>query len=332
MRNGLKRHWRTLFGVVISLLFLYLAVRKVDFQAVGGAFREANYLYTIPNVVAILFCMWLRALRWRYLLKPVKSLTAGRLFSPVMIGFMANNLLPMRLGEFVRAYSLGEKEKISKSASFATIVVERVFDTFILLLMFAIVIAFSPFPDWAKKIGYSAFVINIAILLFFFFLKSKTEPTLRVLQRLLEIFPRKLAQFVYNTTCRFTEGLAVLSDLKSLFYIGAFSGLIWIIAALSNYFIFLSFDLRPPLYASFFLLVVVAFAIMLPASPGFIGTFHFGCTVALSYFKIDPNISFPFSVVLWSCQYFPVTLLGLYYLRKEHLSLKKVRTDDVHSS
>ena len=206
-------------------------MRKVDFHAVGEAFREANYLYAIPNVVAILFCMWLRAVRWRYLLKPVKSLTAGRLFSPVMIGFMANNLLPMRLGEFVRAYSLGEKEKISKSASFATIVVERVFDTFILLLMFAIVMAFSPFPDWANKIGYSAFVINIAILLFFFFLKSKTEPTLRVLQRLLEIFPQKLAEFVYNTTCRFTEGLAVLSDLKSLFYIAALSGLIWVITA-----------------------------------------------------------------------------------------------------
>jgi len=317
---------------VISLFFLYLAVRKVDFQAVGEAFRQANYLYTIPNAVVILLCMWLRALRWRYLLKPVKSLTAGRLFSPVMIGFMANNLLPMRLGEFVRAYSLGEKEKISKSASFATIVVERVFDTFILLLMFAIVIAFSPFPDWAKKIGYFTFAVNIAILLSFFFLKQKTEPTLRVLERLLGVFPKKLADFAYKTTCRFTEGLAVLSDLKSLFYIAALSGLIWVITALSNYFIFLSFDLRPPLYGCFFLLVVVAFAIMLPASPGFIGTFHFGCTVALSYFKIGPNISFPFSVVLWSCQYFPVTLLGLYYLRKEHLSLKKVRTEEVHSS
>jgi uncharacterized protein (TIRG00374 family) len=329
LRNSLKRQWKTLFGAVISLLFLYLAARKIDVRAVGEAFREANYLYTIPNAVAILLCMWLRALRWRYLLRPVRSLTAGRLFSPVMIGFMANNLLPMRLGEFVRAYSLGEKEKISKSASFATIVVERVFDTFILLLMFAIVIAFSPFPDWANKIGYSTFAVNIAILLFFFFLKKKTGPTLRVLERLFKIFPRKLAEFLYNTTCRFTEGLAVLSDLRSLFYIAAFSGLIWVITALSNYFIFLSFDLRPPLYACFFLLVVVAFAIMLPASPGFIGTFHFGCTVALSYFRINPNISFPFSVVLWSCQYFPVTLLGLYYLRKEHLSLKKARAEGV---
>lgn len=331
MRGVLKRHWRTLLGLLVSLLFLYLAVRKVDFDAVGEAFLEANYLYTIPNAAAILFCMWLRAVRWRYLLEPVKSLTSKRLFSPVMIGFMANNVLPMRLGEFVRAYSLGVKEGISKSASFATIVVERVFDTFILLLMFAVVIAFSPFPEWARKIGYVTFLVNVALLFFFVFLKWKTDPTLRLLKRALGVLPGKLADFIYSTAQRFTAGLEVLSDLRSLCYIALYSAVIWIITALSNYFIFLSFGLRPPPYACFFLLVVVAFAIMLPASPGFIGTFHFGCTVALSYFGIGPNVSFPFSVVLWSCQYFPVTLLGLYYLRREHLSLKQVKTAEAEN-
>lgn len=329
MRNGLKRHWKTFFGVVISLLFLYLAVRKVDFQAVGEAFREANYLYTIPNVVAILFCMWLRAVRWRYLLKPVKSISAGRLFSPVMIGFMANNILPMRLGEFVRAYSLGEKERISKSASFATIVVERVFDTFILLLMFAVVVSSS---SLGMKFPILVLGMTVAVLLFVFFLKHKTDETLRAIERISRIFPTRVASFICNTTVRFTEGLAVLSDFGNLLRVALLSALLWVITALSNYSIFLSFDLHPPLYACFFLLVVVAFVIMLPASPGFIGTFHYGCILALSYFEIDPNISFPFSVVLWSCQYFPVTLLGLYYLRKEHLSLREARAEGVQSS
>lgn len=329
MKKGPKRYWRTLFGVAVSIFFLYLAVRKVDFQAVGEAFREANYLYAIPNVVVILFVMWLRALRWRYLLQPVKPLSAGRLFSPVMIGFMANNVLPMRLGEFVRAYSLGEKEKISKSASFATIVVERVFDTLILLLMFAVVVSFS---SLGMKFPILVLGMTIAVLLFVFFLKYKTDRTLRAIERTSRIFPTKVASFICNTTVRFTEGLAVLSDFRSLVRVALLSALIWVITALSNYFIFLSFDLHPPLYACFFLLVVVAFVIILPASPGFIGTFHYGCILALSYFEIDPNISFPFSVVLWSCQYFPVTLLGLYFLRREHLSLKKVRTEGVHGS
>ena len=124
-----------IIGLLVSLVFLYLAFRKVDFSELWSALKGANYWYILPNIVLVILSMWMRAYRWKFMIHPIKKVGLGRLFSTVMIGFMANNVLPARLGEFVRAYSLGAKENISKSATFATIVIERIFDGFAILFI-----------------------------------------------------------------------------------------------------------------------------------------------------------------------------------------------------
>jgi uncharacterized protein (TIRG00374 family) len=318
-------------GMLVSLIFLYLAFRKVDYAELWQALKGANYWFIIPNVVLGIFTMWMRAVRWKYMVHPIKKVGLGRLFSSVMIGFMANNVLPARLGEFVRAYSLGTKENISKSASFATIVVERLFDGFSILFILWATLLLFPFPDWVKKGSNLFLVTNVGMLALLIFLEVKTDSTVKFFQYILRFLPQKLRTRAEEILLKFISGLKVFRDPSSLIWILSWSILIWVVTGISNYFIFLAFDLHPPIQASFILLVIVCLGVMLPSSPGFVGTFQFFSIVALARFGYGKNIALPFSIVLHACQYFPVTLLGLYYLKKEHLSLKTLEKESLES-
>ena len=318
---------RFVIGIVISIFFLWLAFRKVDYQELANALKNANYFWIFPNMILMVASMWLRAYRWKFMVDPIKKLGMHRLFSSTMIGFMSNNVLPVRLGEIVRAYSLGTKEGISKTASFATIVVERVFDGFSLLMILWITLTISPFPDWVKTAGNLTLVINLAVLLVLILLEVKTEPTLRFLNKLFGFLPRKISDKLTEILFKFTTGLKVFRDLPSMIWILIFSIFIWGVVGISNYFIFLAFDLHPPVQASFILLVMVSLAVSIPSSPGYVGTFHFFCIAALGLYGYSKNIALPFSVVLHAGQYIPITLIGLIYLKTEHLSLKAIKKE-----
>jgi len=112
-----------------------------------------------------------------------------------------------------------------------------------------------------------------------------------------------------------------------MIWILIFSVFVWGVVGISNYFIFLAFDLHPPVQASFILLVMVSLAVSIPSSPGYVGTFHFFCIAALGLFGYGKNIALPFSVVLHASQYIPITLIGLIYLKTEHLSLKMIKKE-----
>ena len=304
-------------------------MRTVDFSEVKAAFAAANYLWSIPTAMAVVITMWLRALRWRNLLGPMKRIGNYSSFSSVMVGFMANNVLPIRLGEIVRALSISRKEGISRSGAFATIVVERVFDSFAILFMLGTCLVIMPFPAIVRRAGYLTFFMNLVALIVLFAFSKWPDRTARIASVIANILPSKIGAFLLRLTNRFVEGLGIFHDRLGMLRVAIFTAIIWVITAISNYCIFIAFGIYPPLIASFVLLIVVAFAVMLPSSPGFIGTFQYGCVLALSLFHISKNNSFPISIVLWSSQYFPVTILGLYYLRRESFSLTDVGAEKI---
>src|SRR5207302_1987252 len=101
----------------------------------------------------------LRAYRWSKLMEPVKPASTGELLRPMIIGFFANNVLPFRMGELVRAHMAGKKLNISRTASLGTIVLERICDTLSFLSIFLAVAFFFPFPG---AIRHAAFVLGAA--------------------------------------------------------------------------------------------------------------------------------------------------------------------------
>jgi uncharacterized protein (TIRG00374 family) len=272
----------------------------------------------------------MRAYRWKFMVNPLKRVGMGSLFSSVMIGFMANNVLPARLGEFVRAYSLGTKEKISRSAVFATIMIERVFDGFsLLLILWVSLLMYPQLPSWVRDAGDLFLLLNILTLGFLVLIEVRRDWAMKIFNLLFRILPAGLSSRAQEIVEKFIGGLKVFRNVPSLLWILAWSIFLWVVVGISNYFIFLAFDQHPAVSASFILLGIVSLAVMLPSSPGFIGTFHAACVASFMVLNLNQDVSRPFSIILHASQYIPVTLLGLYYLKREHLSLKTIESDSV---
>ena len=323
-------NWKTLTGIVISAVFLFFAFRKVDIHEINLAFRSVEYIYLIPIVFLLLSSFWLRAVRWKYLLQPVKTIKISSLFSAAMIGFMANNLLPARLGEFVRAYAIGEKEKISKSSSLATIVVERILDGFTLLLFLAFIFVFwsFSFPGWLRSTSYLALVFYVFAVLFLILLKVRTKVMLSISEYIIRPLPGRVRRPFIKIMDSFVGGLNILHSVKDIILSIILSVIIWLHSVAVIYILLISFGINISVFASFLLLVALGIGVMVPSAPGFVGTIQIVCVAVLSLFTVSKSEALSFSIIYHAVTFIPVTAIGLIYLFKEEISFaefKKMR-------
>jgi len=323
-----KKLWSFILGLVISALFLVLIFKNVDIGELADALGEANYLWLLPNIFFVVFAMFQRAERWKYMVAPIARTRYGKLLSATCIGFMANNVLPFRLGEFVRAYALSRNDpRITKSASLATIFIERmVFDLLALLLILAVILVLTPIVvDDRFKLG-AVFSLGVAIigLLFAAIVVLKPEGSGRLLSRYLFFLPESVKEIVNRTVIKFSKGLLFLKSTRQTFWVSAHTLFLWMFMGISNIFVFYAFGLDLPVYASYVLLVVVSISILIPSSPGFIGVYHGGVVWTLHFFKVGQAEAISCAIVLHAAQFIPITLMGFYYLYKEGLSLKQL--------
>ena len=150
------KKWQFWLGMLISVLFIWLALRGLRLEEFWDALRLANYWWLLPGVTVYFVGVWVRAWRWHYLLGPIKKVPTRKMFPITTIGYMGNNIYPARAGEVLRAVILKRKESIPISASIATIIVERIFDGVVMLAF-----VFVNLPELAKLTGTSGFVGNI---------------------------------------------------------------------------------------------------------------------------------------------------------------------------
>lgn len=318
-----------LFGLIVSGLLIWMLFRNVDVDELVAALKEADYVWLVPNVLLIILTMYQRAYRWRFMIAPIKQVAFPSLIAATCVGFMANNVLPLRLGEFVRAYSLSSQDKgVTKSASLATIFVERmVFDLVALLVIFGTIVTFSDsLTNHINEDMIQATKLAIAIaligLLSMILLASKANQISDLLSRYLFFLPDKANDFIKNVVIKFAEGLRFLKDYKAVIWVSFQTLIIWILMGVSNYFVFQAFGFDIPLEASFVLLVVVSVLILAPSTPGYLGVYHYGVVLSLRVYGITDERALSCALVLHAAQYIVVTLMGFYFLKKEHLTLK----------
>ena len=159
------RSYRFWIGIIVSLLFFGILVYRIDLGDIADNLRVANYFYIVPAIILYFISVWFRTLRWQLLLAPMKNVPVRRLYPVVIVGYMANNLLPVRLGELVRSYYLGHREGVSKSAGLATILVERVFDGLTLLFFLFLSSLALPFRSIVQALADDAGVPALTLIL-----------------------------------------------------------------------------------------------------------------------------------------------------------------------
>ena len=140
------KKWQFWLGVLISVLFIGLALRGLRLDEFWSTVQSANYWWLLPGIAVYFVAVWVRAWRWHYLLGPVKKIPTKTMFPITTIGYMGNNIYPARAGEVLRAVILKRREGVSISASLATIIVERIFDGVVMLAEIELDAARSPGP------------------------------------------------------------------------------------------------------------------------------------------------------------------------------------------
>jgi glycosyltransferase 2 family protein len=325
---------RTFIRYSISFLlafgFLFLAFRGVKFSELWESLKGANYWWIALLIPLNVLMNWVRAERWSHLLAPIKSPVSKRnLFSGVMIGYAVNNVLP-RVGEFVRPYIVGNREGISKTAVFGTVVVERILDFMSFYFIVCVVLfmyphSLDPFVDQPDAIRPLFLLGSIATLLVFVILFFKAETLFRFLAKALRFLPDRQKEKAEKILDKFYTGFAV-AKIRDKFSVILFqSFLIWGLNALIMFIPFFAFS---PLVqsgmdigSSVVLLVISSIAWILPA-PGAMGTYHSFLKVAMvRLYGIDETTALSYAIITHEVGYLVVMVIGAYYYFRDHLQI-----------
>ena len=314
---------RQLLGISISIIFVYFAFRDIDFEEFFSAIKEGEYIWILPAFAAMVASFWLRGYRWKYILDPVKKVSITAAFSATMIGYMANNVLPFRIGDIVRLIAIWKDSGVSKAAALGSVLIERIFDLFMILAIFGLaLISYPNLPEWAVGTGYFAFGLFIVLIAFSIYSRNNIESLVRLNNFIAGKISGSAAAKSEAVIRSFSDGLKVIHDVRRLVWLVFLSIILWVINVLWVWFAIEIFDFNLPFRAALLILVFILFAVSIPSAPGYVGTFHGFVIAGFVFMDIDVDSARASAVVMHASNFIPVTLLGLYYLLKSSITLK----------
>lgn len=317
-------------GIVITIVFLVLAFRQVNFAELFNALSTANYLLILPALVLWLFGYMARTVRWRAILADARAGSMVDLFGVLMVGFATNNLLPARLGEFARAYLLRRRTGLRKSFVLASIFLERVFDG---LALVAIILLLSTstlvsLPDWGQQVEWVATALFVGVAACIAILLYRHEFAGRVVAFVAQPLPTRISTFAVGAFGSFVNGLSPMRRPSVVLSTSLLSIVVWAIewAAYVSVASAFNLGLTPVELATAcaFMLVVVNLGIMLPAAPGYVGTFQFFAVSALAVWGVPHEPALAVAIVAHLTQYVLVTSIGLVFFGREHVTLSSM--------
>ncbi|MBN1628059.1 MAG: flippase-like domain-containing protein [Deltaproteobacteria bacterium] len=311
-------NWKLWLGLLISAISIYLAFRKIELVTLWKVISGCSIYYLLLAALINLFQLFIRAWRWKILLKPIKNTGFSNRLLSVLIGFAANCVLPARLGEFVRADQLGERENISKSSTFATIVVERLIDGFTLLLILFIGLMSVTFPEdmgsvstGLKSAGITLFISYLLVIIFLVGFRLRPDRYLAIISKALFFLPVKLRLKSIDMVRNFGQGLTPIKGLSGWGLVIFYSLLLWASSLFQVLFIGHSIGLTLPFNGLFIILSMAVFGVMIPSAPGYIGTFHLAVQYGFILFGVSGEEGLSAAILYHASFFFPTILFGL---------------------
>lgn len=326
----MKRPLQLAAGIAVSAVCVWWSMRGVSVAEVARELRGASLPGFVAVMAVTLLGFLIRSVRWRYFVNVGRPLALRSLFSATMIGFMANNLLPFRLGEFVRPWVLARREGLSKTTLLATVVVERAVDMLTLLGILALATLVHPVSgdtDAGRLLQAGAqvlIVLCVLLTVFVIAIERSRGFAQAVVRTLTSPLPAGGRARVAEMLDQFIEGLGLFRDFGRLAVVFVLSFAMFLCFALALALSLWSLGISLPWYAGLVLLVVTAIGIMVPAAPGYIGTLNIACTAGLALFGVGKTLSVPFSWFYFFSQWIPITAVGLVLLNFEGLSLRSI--------
>jgi uncharacterized protein (TIRG00374 family) len=309
--------WKLWAGLIISLLFLYLAFRKVDLPRLWAVI-DSVLLWPLCIVIAIAFLQYIiRSLRWVVLLEPIKKVSFDNCLLCVLVGFAANCIFPARLGEFIRAACLGAREELKGGIVFGSIVVERFFDGLTLLLVLVIgLMGAASLPLW-EGLGEGLRTAGLLVLLTYLCLaaclvglKLKADSFSHLLNRLLFFIPASIRTKIIDTMLHFSLGLVLIKSPKKWILAVFYSFLLWFTHLFQIQLIESAINVSLPFLSTFIILAMASFGAMIPSGPGFIGTFHLAVQYGFMVCGISSEEALSAAILWHASSVLPTILFG----------------------
>jgi uncharacterized protein (TIRG00374 family) len=319
--------FKNLIGIALSIGLIVWLLWGVDWREAGAALKQVELSYLAVMSAVFIVQIYVRALRWRFLLPAqYQSGSTRDLFDSIMVGQLANFVLPFRAGEFARPAMLAKVSQVDFGTGFGSVVLERLFDLLAVLLTFAVVV--RGIPDLPSWVGLGAeSLLYVALTIAAFFVGAVLFPRLgsQIVSRTLTIFPARFSASIKGFSDGVFRTASVLKSSGQVFAVVFFTALVWFGNYLFFYFTFPALGWEPSFFEAVALTVIVALSVAAPSAPGFIGVYQTACVAGFVLFGRTPANGLAFSVVNHLLQYLLIVIIGVSVLYRRGLKLSNLK-------
>jgi len=320
-----KKTIRIVAGLLISLVFLWLAFRKSDLSQVWGILKTMRIDLIIVVFVISVLSLMLRSLRWKTLGKEYHNVSWKNCFEATSIGLMLNNFVPFRGGDLFQGYFLAKKSGLPKSYTMATVFLERIIDFFPPLIMIVAGSFFVVLPEQIKlsRIFLLLFILFALIYLFI----SQRKRFINIIQNFMH---HKHSERIDRFLDNLAKAILFIKDRQVITQSVPLTLLNWfVLTSVTTFLTLKAVGIQLNFLAVFLVLGISIMSVAIPSSPGFVGTWEFFTMLALSIFKIDRDRALSYAVISHFMALLPATIFGLYYfylemfVRKEKIDISE---------
>lgn len=277
-------------GIVLGCVALFFAVKNIHGEEFVASLRQMNHFWIVPIIMANFLVILVKSYRWQIFVRPVKHVGIFYVFKIMLIGFMANNVLPARLGEPLRMQLMGKGKDLSRVTTSATMIADRIVEGVSFLFIAAILIIFSDVPTWMMR----GILITLIII--------------GGLYAAMAIYSHRDLKNPW--LIKFQDGMHALLNVKILSIGFATSMVSWVLQLAMIYMTQQAFGVETPIWGILLVLVTVNLAVAIPAAPAHVGTFEYACVLAYTYLGVSDSLGFLIGITYHLLQAMPVTLAG----------------------
>lgn len=328
----MNKKYKVLLGFLISAFFLYITFRNMDFQEIRQAMREANYWWLIPSQIALWVSLFFRAYRFKLFAQKKVNLRFWDSFTAIMVGYFGNGVLPVRLGEVLKANIISKKTDSSFSLSLGMVFLERIMDLFFMFFIFLMFLsitiiqneAMAPYLRNTLLLGTLFATIPFVI---FFIILLKEELFSKIFKKLIFFLSEKHQAKLEDILKKFLEASHSIKSFSFLLLIIGASFLVWFPIILNTYFLFFCFEGLSglPFKAAMLTVILIAIGISLPSSPSYIGPYHAATKYALQAYTRRLPIIGSYAILLHISQMTPLIIVGFILFNKENIKINEVQ-------
>lgn len=320
-----KQRLIVLAGLAISAFFLYIAFRDLDPASVLEHIQEANLPLIIFAGLWYFTGVAMISKRWRYLLRAVKPIPTVRLIPLTFIGYMGNNVYPLRAGEILRLILLQRREGVPFARGAVVTLVERIFDGLVLLTFVVVSLALLENTDeQLRAVATTTAPIFLVGLVIFFAIAANQTLMRRLISRVAAILPGRIANIVSHLGDEVLVGMSGLRSPADLVGTIITSYLTWALKGSAFWLVALAFSIPMDFTTALLAVGIVNLVGLVPASPGQLGLFETFTILVLTSTGVERELSQAYALVVHLVVWLPVTVVGFYFLARQGLGWNAV--------